>query len=221
MDPVVPTSLLVVALVGVSLWKSVFSADFLADRRLRRPRTLIRDARDGELVKIVGRPRLVGPAVSAPFSDRECALYSSRLCREERGLGLAVAEERGFATFEIEDESGRAVVLTSGAELHLLHGEPASEVPELYLRLFLSRHHPQPILDEERRTVTVGELWPEEALIGEADEVAIFGVVRRPEEGGPAQGAYRDAAPGPPRVTLQGPRGRGLLIGNDPRWLRR
>lgn len=144
----------VVFLAGVTLVALAFvvARRFTRERRLARA---IRDARvvrvaqakDGAIVRIVGRLRPEGPALRAPFTGRPCAHYDAVV--EERWLRdrgevewLPLGRETASRSFALEDDTGRALVETSRFEvLVVLDREVREEElePEL-ARAFLARY---------------------------------------------------------------------------------
>lgn len=82
------------------------------------PRTAVRDAKTGALVKLVGRVRLTKKPLKAPLTGRACAFYevtvqeriSSGSGRYRRHHWVQLIHERKVVSFHVEDDTGRAFV---------------------------------------------------------------------------------------------------------------
>lgn len=99
----------VVLFFGARWWLSEAEQTKRAIRSL--PRTPIRDVRDGELVRIVGKLRYLAEPTVAPLSGRRCAYFEARAFEKQGRSGLTErAMEGGGVEFLLEDETGRAVI---------------------------------------------------------------------------------------------------------------
>src|SRR5260370_25705908 len=87
------------------------------NRTLREvTRTEIRDAIDGEVVKVVGRVQPRAKPLTAPLMDLPCVYYRSTVRRANRLFGSTLLDEERIQDFLVTDETGGALV----------HGEHAS-----------------------------------------------------------------------------------------------
>jgi hypothetical protein len=87
---------------------------------LRRPRTLIAESGAGDLVKVAGRVRSLGPPLVAPLTGRACVFYRVVVLVEERGVWWTRVDRERRADFLIEDGSGEALVEAEAARPILL-----------------------------------------------------------------------------------------------------
>jgi hypothetical protein len=114
----------VLAGVGVGVWW--FSADNVGKRRLRSlVTTPIADANEGALVKITGRLVLADQAeLEGPLTGRRCVGYVVEVKERTQSGAKAnwdkiIVKENAVA-FVVEDATGKALVMASGAHLVLV-----------------------------------------------------------------------------------------------------
>jgi hypothetical protein len=107
-----------IAFASLAVARVVY-VDFLSrDARIkrtlaRRPRTRIREAAEG-LLRVGGRVRRRGEPLTAPVSGRACVAFQL-LIEEQTSDGWATALDlRDIQPFVLADESGEALVDTSG-----------------------------------------------------------------------------------------------------------
>ncbi len=109
------------AAAGLSWW---FSTEQVTRRALGKVRpTRIRDVKDGEIVKLVGRAGLLRESLKAPISERACLAWSVEI-QVRRGSGKnrrwrAVHDACDVRPFALEDETGTAHVDVSNARMVL------------------------------------------------------------------------------------------------------
>jgi hypothetical protein len=228
--------MVVIGGIGFAAWW--FDRDRRIKRELKRlPVTPIKDVRDGELRKVVGRLRPVGETVVAPISGRACAYYFVEV-QELRGSGrsrrwVVVAREEDARDFLLEDEGGRALVRT-GRDLHAhpqIRGVPLRQRlismtvavvkdrsydagifkdPPAALEAFLARHGVSTKGWLFNRTLRCRE-----GVLEEGEAIAAAGVGRwepDPDPGG-VGGAYREA---PRRLVLEAAGNVPLFVSDDP-----
>ncbi|WP_395852935.1 hypothetical protein [Cystobacter fuscus] len=123
----------VVSLVGLggSLAGSVLlvAGRTLRTRLRRMPRTLVREARAGTFVKMVGQVVAREP-VHAPLADVDCAYFQmtvQEVQEEMKKLVQTVYSEKEYATgCGLDDESGRIELEPEGAVFHYLRAREFS-----------------------------------------------------------------------------------------------
>jgi len=206
-------SLLAVTVFGI-WW---LSEDQWIRRALRRARRVdIRDAKAGELVKIIGKVAPAGAQLRAPLSGRACVLYDV-IVEESSGRGgtwSPIIRETHAVDFLVEDATGRALVRTQPIRVHSEKdrgydsGFLNDATPEL--EAFLERHGKSSegmVFNRQLRyregTFEQGELV---AALGEA------GWEIDPDPVG-AGGAYRDA----PRRLVVGAHEGTVIVSDEPK----
>jgi hypothetical protein len=171
-----------------------FTSDLRATRQLRRMSpSSVADARDGELVKIVGEVELAGDALVSPNRKVECvyyhAWYEELRGGEKGGVGwVHVGEEQDGCSFAIKDESGSALV--DATHLVGLLRRDGYETVE-----FESEH------DRGR-----------EAVIIVGQRVAVVGRARFESTAG-AEALYRDSGK---RVMIEGDESSPVVVSDEP-----
>lgn len=100
--------------VGVAatsrLLRARYGSTARAWSRVERERVLsIANAPFGELVRLDGTLRLVGPALTAPLSGRACAGYHAQV-EEDSQRARVLGTETRFTDFVVEDATGSALV---------------------------------------------------------------------------------------------------------------
>ncbi len=181
----------------------------------RASRTSIREVRDGRAALIVGRVRLAGASIEAPFSGRRVCYYAAGCSRQDADnpyLEYApwpIGEE-GACEFLIEDRSGRALIrVDSHASFELVTTSWVGNVPEERMRAFLDKlgHDSD---DHER--------WkPREHVLEDGAVVAVYGVGEwepdpAPDPRQPGVG-YREA---PRRLVMRAPKRLHLYVSERP-----
>ena len=82
-------------------------------RLLRRARTIpIRDVRDGQVAKVVGRVRPPGEPLIAPLTGRKCVYWEIEVTEWEGTRARQITRTHDQRDFVIEDGTGRALVAT-------------------------------------------------------------------------------------------------------------
>jgi hypothetical protein len=115
---------LVLAGVGLGVWW--FSADHVGKRRLRSvASTPIAKAQEGALVKITGRLVLADQAeLEGPLTGRRCVAYLVEVKERTQSGAKAnwdtIIVKDNAVAFVVEDDTGRALVVASGAHLILV-----------------------------------------------------------------------------------------------------
>lgn len=200
-DVVVLGVIIVVVALSVGATVSFFTRDIRLKRRLRRMRPeTVAAAREGRLVKLVGRIAEAGPQLSAPITGRACVyfhvwyevrrtVYVQGARVEEWGPGpeqtdacdFLVTDATGTALVRVHDGGGPEVALRAGAYVHLVSEDGAQ------------RTH--------------------EAVLEAGQIVAVFGFTRRELEAGAETGGYRDA---PTRLVLAGSAQARIVVSDDP-----
>jgi hypothetical protein len=182
---------------------------------LRPPRVRVAEAREGQRVRVGGRVRAVGELLRAPFSGRPCVLFEATLTHGIEGAALSgvggvAAREFQATVFEVEDETGRALVrvdppLDLWLEREAMSSEEVSS--DAKLQAFLHRTGVGTLLG-----ITAG-LEPVERRLEPGDWVVVVGIARwdQDPEGSHAQGSYRESAR---RLVLLAPEG-GLVVCDD------
>lgn len=213
---------------GVSLGALGVRIAFTRDRRIKRALkqvkpTLIRDAKDGKAVKIVGELVYAGRSIPSPLSQRACAYYSI-VVTEYRGRGSRgghwheiVREERGI-DFYLRDDSGMALVKIAGegqALPALVQDHRARTSPILHNDADLER-----FLNERGKSVE-GALFRKniravEGVLEAGERVAVGGLARWLPDPDAAGGNYRET---PKRLVLEASESLPLFLSDDPATL--
>jgi hypothetical protein len=92
-------------------------------------RTRISEAKSGELVKVVGRVRLLDAPLSAPTSGRPCALFHKVVIDPAAPARRdVVSDDLQVRDFLVDDDSGSALVrVTAGAKLSVRWADRRSD----------------------------------------------------------------------------------------------
>lgn len=196
--------LVVVALVVCAFW--YFSDKQQIRRQLRNtPAKPIRELRDDELGKVVGKARALDAVLTAPLSGRPCVYFIATV-EEHRSSGKThywrtiIKEMRGVA-FVLEDSSGRAIVDATAARIAIdFDGRSQSgtfDDPTEAERAFLARHG-----ERGEGWIFNRRLRYREAVIEEGETIAVLGAgTREPDPDAPPTEAYRGDAPTRLRLT--------------------
>ena len=93
-------------------------------RREALNRTMIASATDGELVRIVGHVRRHRSVLYGPITDTPCVFYRAEVYVDvfenpdnEKGRQGPLVRAEGCRDFVVEDETGRGVVTSRGAQI--------------------------------------------------------------------------------------------------------
>lgn len=225
MNPGILVLGLLVAL-GVVAVGAYFNKEARIKRALRKtPRSTIREVRDGEAVKLVGRLAYAMPAMTAPLTGRACALYEVRV-KERRSHGKSshwetVIHEVQHREFLLEDGTGKALVRAVAAEprvaivkdAHFRSGTFNDPTPELDAFLYERNRSSKGILFNKNMRY-------EEGVLEAGEEVAVLGVGRwevDPDPGlGSVGGGYREM---PRRLVIEERRDLPLHVSDDPSTL--
>jgi len=214
-----------VVIGAIALAFKYFSPTARARRALRAAaRVSVAEARDGQLIKIVGRLRSDPAArrLAAPLTGRACA-YHETVVEERRSSGKSshwrtLIREVDFAgSFFVDDGSGQALVEVASprvvlvTDAHFRSGTFNDAAQEL--ENFLTRHG-----ESSEGWVFNRPLRYSEGALEEGEEVAVFGrcvLEPDPDPSGAGVG-YRERAM---RVKIMSPLNGELLISDDPRTL--
>jgi hypothetical protein len=207
-----------------SLVAGVVVAGFWNSARARIKRTLraaqlasVADAPEDVPIKLVGRLRIVGNPLRAPFSKRKCAAWFVRVDIDSQSQDGKTFVEGKAQSFELEDETGRALIeVTDTPLLELVvdahHSSGVLDDPAPHLQEFL--HH--------RGHATRGWIFNKsiryrEGVLEAGERVAVLGVASRQIDPAPnAVDGYRSKSK---RLVLRAPRGARLLMTDDPSLL--
>ncbi len=200
-----------------------FTRERRIKRALRRVRpTLIREARDGKAVKLVGELVYAGRPIPSPLSQRACAYYSIVVEEfQRRGRGgrwhEIVREENGI-DFYLRDASGVALVrvASDGKDLPaLVYDRKARTSPLIRSDADLER-----FLGARGRAVE-GRFFRKnlrayEGVLEAGERVAVGGLARWMPDPDAAGGNYRET---PKRLVLQASESLPLFLSDDPATL--
>jgi hypothetical protein len=206
------------ASTGVLFLFSALTSRWVRARRLlaRAPRVAIADARDGQVVKVVGTLECAEEApLEAPISAHPCVRCEARVYRDlGETLEILAEEHLGQGTAWVVDQTGKALIQLHESRVVLrsqtsdVEGEAISRrVGEL-----LERHGGKP-----REAVS---LRFQEARLSPGDRVAVYGRCRFEPDPDPRapRSTYRRY---PARLTIVAPRrGTEALVTNDPALIR-
>jgi hypothetical protein len=208
------------AAVGRVVTQFAYTRERRIKRALRRVKTtLIADARDGKVVKVVGVLAYAGRTIPSALSQRPCACYSVVVEQfQPRGRGgrwhEVVREEKGL-DFYLRDDSGVALVRLAGDGKHfaaLIQDRKARTTPILRNDPNLER-----FLAERGHTVE-GVLFRKnlrayEGILEAGERVAVGGLARWVADPAAAGGNYRET---PKRLVLESSESLGLFLSDDP-----
>ena len=162
------------------------------------------------LGKVVGTARPAVTTLMAPFSQRACVFYEVSVVQDHGKSQSTIIHEHQGVPFFLEDETGRALVDPSGAEVVLEQDystssgtlDDATPIEEDFLR----RHGKEP-----KGWVFNKSLSYRESIIGVGEKVAVLGSgVREPDPDAAPSPDYRAALP--TRLRLMGGRDHKLVI---------
>lgn len=206
-------------LAAVAGYPSWFSEIARVRRALRdTPRSAIRDAKNGDVVKLVGRVRPAAQPLVAPMAGCDCTFYDVTVQRVQSSATgrqwVELIRERRVVDFLVEDGTGRAFV--RGSELRFALVKDADLDPILKGELepddiALLRRHGHESSD---RSFEQG-LRYKEVRFETGDTITVAGRVRRERDPDPTEAGtgYRD---GPKRVVLEPFLNGFVLVTDDP-----
>ncbi|MCB9591969.1 MAG: hypothetical protein H6719_04490 [Sandaracinaceae bacterium] len=167
--------------------------------------TLVRDVRDGATVKVVGHVRKAERALRSPLTGRVGVYYDVLVT----GAGIRRIREQEAVDFYVEDETGRALVLTEDLQVAVVRDldEKIGWLPDAGLRAFLAAHGA--VRGYERAKEGTLELDERIAVVGRASWV--------PDDGANLPVGYRER----PQILLLGaPSDQPLVVSDDPSTFR-
>jgi hypothetical protein len=175
--------------------------------------TPIADAREGEIVKIVGTVGYAGQTVESPMSRRTCAFYSIVVEKSNRTPAIEILREERGVDFHVRDASGVALVRIGN-------------VPPTTALVFERTRFTTPVdsdADIERILAAHGQairgvvfyksLRAREGLLVEGAKIAVGGLARWMPDPDAAGGNYRET---PKRLVLQASEALPLFLSDDP-----
>ena len=194
----------------VALISRVFTPQRRYRRKLRRAQLRkIAEVEEDKVARIVGKVRAVGPTLVAPLSQRACVCFVAVARRRDNQNDYIVARGSYAVPFVIEDETGRALVTATDAQL------------ALDMNHTVQRQLVSDLLASELRFVQVhggrlsGQLDLEEGVIQVGDMVAVLGSgTREPDPDAASEADYRSA--GQLRLCLTSSSRYPLVISNEP-----
>ena len=203
------------AFTAVAVTVAHYTGDQRIRRRLRKSAAKrIQELADDELAKVVGRARPVGDLVDAPISGRPCIAFAVSVIVHGHNSSKTI-RETGGAPFVLEDDSGRALVDPTDAQIslesatHVQAGtidDPIPSAAELLVR-------------HGARLGGFRDVFYREAVILDGDKLAVLGAgTREPDPDAPPAESYR----GDPktRLRLTSSRKYPLWISDDPTALK-
>jgi hypothetical protein len=197
---------------------SALTSRWVRARRLlaRAPRVAIADARDGQVVKVVGTLECAeGPPLEAPISARPCVHCVARVYRDLGETLEVLAEEHlGHGTAWVVDQTGKALIQLHESRVVLRPQTSDVAGEEITRRVggLLERHGGRP-----REEVS---LCFQEARLSPGDPVAVYGRCRFEPDPDPRspRSTYRRY---PARLTIIAPRrGAEAIVTSDPALVR-
>lgn len=189
-------------------------------RLWRAPRTKVRDLADGAIVKVVGRARVLGEPVLAPFTGRSLVALRAMGVRIEQRARSVVQHvlddiEKGQSFF-LEDETGIVRIDRAGFSRLFVRTFGASESAAGNVERYFAHY------GQHERTLFDGfgpSLYYYERGVEVDAEVAVWGKARATEEAAPAgnRAGYRDASR---LFVIEPPANEQLLVSEEPRHRR-
>lgn len=206
--------------LGAAGWKYLFSSEARAKRALRRaPRATVKEAREGALIKIVGKLRYAEtPPLISPLTDRPCALFRTTVQhRQSSGRSsrwVTIIDSSEFQRdFWVEDSTGKALVKPEVPKVvlvmdgHFTSGTLNEATPRL--DAFLARYG-----ETSRGWFFNKNMRYKEGILEEGEVVAVYGICRwEPNPDPLAAGGYRER---PMRLTIQDPEVGEMLLSDNP-----
>lgn len=200
------------AITGLSWW---FSSEQVTRRALARVKaTSVRDAKDGEIVKVVGRAIPMGPLLRAPVSERACLAWSIAI-QVRRGAGKnrrwrEVHQGSDALAFLLEDDTGQARIDVHRARIVLsedhraAHGGSWSDGSEDLLAYCAEQG-----IDTSTFVGGSVPVRSREGAIDPGETVAVMGVARWEEDPSASGDGYRSVGK---RLVLEAPADAPLLV---------
>jgi hypothetical protein len=217
LDPVTLIHIGVAAGVGgVIVYRTWFSKSARRARLLKRARpTLVRDAKEGAVVKIVGRLRHGDRVHQAPYSKRPCAYYGLVITQNPNSeQSQVVKSEARWLPFYVEDTSGRAFVPIDGrAPLMIVvddrhvHARTFGEDDPGARELVASRGI------EVRGLIFDKSFEVREGVLEEGELVAVLGRACWEVDAAGLGGGFREP---PKRLVLRDPAEHELVVSDEP-----
>jgi hypothetical protein len=200
----------------VGLTARYLSQDQRTKRALRRvPRTTVRNAVEGQALKIVGRVRFLGQPLEAPLSGTPCAHYRVTVVQQQGRSPEIIREEQG-SDFLLEDATGRARVHMAGARIavNMDNGSRSGTFTDANERqeALLARHG-----KSSHGWIFNKSLTYSEGILQEGEEVAVFGKARWESDPDPGangfSGGYREQ---PLRLVIEHSEAGPVLVSDHP-----
>lgn len=218
MTPAIFLVLMVVALIVI-----VLAAMFNESARLRRllrnaPRVSIKEFPDGGVGKIVGTLEYLDEPLTAPLSQRPCALYDV-LVEEKTGnknkYWRTMVTTSENVRFRIRDDTGYAIIDPTYAQFTIVkdnHSQSGTfDDPTEVEKAFLSRHG-----QTGTGWVFNKTLRYREGVLEAGEEVAILGFGMREPDPEPDLSDERGYRAGPPtRLVMSGGHQKPLTISDE------
>ncbi|MBI9066348.1 MAG: hypothetical protein JEZ09_03580 [Salinivirgaceae bacterium] len=142
-----PILIIAAIIASIVLIAFLFSKKAMVKRKLKKAIAKpISDVRDGEFVKIIGKVTLVGDALKAPLSGRDCAYYyvhvEKKVSSGKSSHWSTIIEEEVGGSYVINDGTNNAFINSRQIKSYLVEDrkyysgvwDDASEVLENYLR---------------------------------------------------------------------------------------
>jgi hypothetical protein len=203
---------------GALVYTFWFSKQARRRRLLKRAvPTLVRDAKEGAVVKIVGRLRLGERVHQAPLSGRACAYYNLAITERKNKRTDELQREARYFPFQVEDTSGRAFVPLDGKapmmivvdDRHIRTRTVGEDDPGARELLISRGINPKGILFF--RTIDISE-----GVLEEGEMVAVLGRACWEVDAGGVGGGFREA---PRRLVLRDPAEHELIVSDEPKLL--
>jgi hypothetical protein len=208
---ILPAVSLAVSAAAYCFW--YFSAEQTMRRAiLAAARKRIREAREGEIVRIVGRLEYVGAPLHAPLSEKSCAYYRVTIRENDATSGIAIDEQEA-QPFLVADPTGSALVETRDAKFYVVRdvdfGTGMFDDVPAHVETYLRKHG-----ESARGEVFDKKIKYLEGTLRAGEEVAVVGEAHWAMDPDPtATDGYRGRAR---RLVLRAPKG-GWLIVSDHR----
>ena len=174
---------------------------------------MIRDALDGEPVKVLGVAHAAKEPLVAPLSGRECVAWKVEV--EEGGIRDRVTtliRAKDLCDFVLEDDSGRALVKPLTSELAIDRDQTYSLGSDASPRLeaFLEKHRVDKSVLGFTRNLTLRE-----GVLAVGEEVAVLGMGRWETDPDPRPDDAGDYRKAPRRFVMEDDAEVKLTISDD------
>jgi len=212
-------------LATVNVYRLFFNRQARTRRALaRQPRTAMRDVRDGEPCKIVGRIEYAEEPKLAPFTARKCAGYSVHVYNNDMdGGGGTLLHEDRCGDFFVRDEDGTRALIRGGSVRVVITKDAHFQSLGPGTHIWPKLEEPPPGVEEFLRArgksmkglVFTKTLRFDEGVLEAGELVSVSGVGRWEIDSNPrAAGAgYREA---PKLLVFIGSAEAPLLVSDDP-----